>query len=125
MNQEECIINILHFSDVLVKSSPVEVQRADACTTSVKYQHMQASQAVRSSGVFLGGRLDGISGTIGFPLKRRVSVMLTTMLIAAVDVNQTLLQHLLGRWASDLAFPRGLFASLSVSSIATAADRTR
>ena len=42
-----------------------------------------------------GGRLDGISGTIGFPLERRVSLMLT------------MIQRLLGGWAFALAFRRG------------------
>ena len=56
------------------------------------------------SGEFWGGHFDGVAGTLGFPLERRVSLTLITMLIAAVGENRTLLQRLLGGWA---------FASLS------------
>ena len=60
---------------------------------------------------FWGGRLDGVSGKLGFPLERWVSLMLVMMLISAVGVNRTLLRRLLGgRFA--LAFRREVFASL-------------
>ena len=51
------------------------------------------------TGEFWRGRHDGTSGTFGFPLECRVSLMLITMLIAAVGANRTLLQRLLGGWA--------------------------
>ena len=57
------------------------------------------------SGEFLG-RLDGVAGTLGFPLERLVSRMLVTMLISAVGVNRTLLRRLLGGWAFALALRR-------------------
>ena len=53
------------------------------------------------SGEFWRGRLDDISGTLGFPLERQVSPTLLTMLIAALGVNRTLLQRL-GGWAFAL-----------------------
>ena len=65
-------------------------------------------------GEFRGGRLGGVSGTLGFPLERRVSLMLVTMLISAVVVDRTLLRRLLGGWAFALAFRREVFASLDV-----------
>ena len=40
------------------------------------------------SGEFWGGRLDGVSGTLGCPLERRAPFMLITMLVAAVGVNR-------------------------------------
>ena len=43
------------------------------------------------TGEFGGGRVGGISGTLGLSLERRVSLMLTTMFIAAVGVKRTLL----------------------------------
>ena len=49
------------------------------------------------------GRLDGVAGTLGFPLARRASLMLISMLVA-VGVNRTLLQRLLGGKAFALAF---------------------
>ena len=66
------------------------------------------------SGDFCRGRLDGVSGTLGFPLERRVSLMLVTMLISAMGVNRTLLRRLLGGWAFTLGFRREVFASLDV-----------
>ena len=42
------ILSILHFSDVHVDSSPIEVQRADALYDFLQMPHTRASQAVRS-----------------------------------------------------------------------------
>ena len=55
---------------------------------------MRASQAARSWESW-GGRLDGVSGVLGIPPERRVSLTLTTMLVAAVGVIRTLLRRLL------------------------------
>ena len=67
---------------------------------------------------FWGGHLGGVAGTLGFPLERRVSLMLITMLIAAVGANRTLLQ--LRLWAFALAFRREVLACLDVSFTAAA-----
>ena len=67
------------------------------------------------SGEFWGGQLDGVSGTLGFFLERRVSLMLVTMLIFAVGVHRTLSRCLLGGWAFGLASRREALASLDVS----------
>ena len=71
---------------------------------------MWAKSGTTLAGEFWGGRLYGVAGTLGFPLGRRVSLMLITMLVAAVGVNRTLLQRLLGGWAF-LAFRREVFAA--------------
>ena len=65
------------------------------CTISSKCQQMRAGQAVHS--------------------RRRVSLMIITMLVAAVGANRTLLLRLLRGWAFALAFRREVFASLDVS----------
>ena len=62
------------------------------------------------SGESWGGQLDGVSDTLGFPLERRVSLMLAD----SVGVNRTLLGRFFGRWAFALAFRREVFASLDV-----------
>ena len=67
------------------------------------------------SGEFWGGPLDAVSGALGFPLERWVSLMLITMLIAAMGANRALLRRLLGGSAFALAFRRVVFASLDVS----------
>ena len=64
---------------------------------------------------FWRGRLDGVLGTLAFPLERLVSLVLVTMLISAVGVHRTLLRPLLGGWAFAFAFRREVFASLDVS----------
>ena len=65
-------LSVLPFSEVHVDSLPIEVQRADAL---YDFLHMPT--------------LDGVSGTLGFPLERRVSLMLVTMLISAVGVGHS------------------------------------
>ena len=65
-------------------------------TISSQCPQMGASRAVHSRESFGGGPLDGVSGTLGFPLARRVSLVLVTMLVVAVGSNRTLLQRLLG-----------------------------
>ena len=85
---------------------------------------MRASQAAHSGEVW-GGHIDGVSGTLGFPLERRVSLMLVTMLISAMGVNRALLQRLLGGWAFALAFRQEVFASLGVSCTATSLPPSR
>ena len=82
------------------------------CTTFSECRQMHERQVVHSREC-LGGRLDGISGTLGFPLEPRVSLMLTTMLIAAVGVSRTLFQRLLGGWSFALAFRREVSCSFS------------
>ena len=71
------------------------------------------------SGEFWGGLLDGVSGTLGFPHERRVSLMFVTMQISAMGVKRTLLRRLLGGGRFALASRREVFASLGVSCTAT------
>ena len=79
-----------------------------------KCVQVRASQAVRSR-ESLGRWPDLVSGTVGFFLERRVSLLLITMLVAAVGVNRTLLRRILGGWAFALACRREAFTSLDVS----------
>ena len=97
------ILGILQFSDVHVDSSPIEVQGADALYDFLQMPTNADKSGSTPAGEFLGGRLDGVSGTLGFPLERRVSLMFITMLVAAVGVNRTLLRRLSGVWAFALA----------------------
>ena len=53
-------------------------------TISSDCPQVRASQAVRSRESFWRGRLDCVSGLVGFSRERRVSLMLITMLVAAV-----------------------------------------
>ena len=81
-------------------SPPIEVQRADALYDFLQ-MHTNAGKAGSTlSGEFWSGRLDGVSGTFGFPLERRVLLMLVTMLISAMGVNRTLLQRISGRFST-------------------------
>ena len=91
------------------------MQRADALYDFLP-MHTHAGRSGRTlAGDFWRGRLDGVSGTLGFPLERRVSLMFITMLVASTGVSRTLLQRLLGGWASALAFRREAFACLGVA----------
>ena len=90
------ILSVLQFSDVHVDSSLIEVQRADALYDFLQMATNASKSGSTLAGEFWGGRLDGVSGTLGFPLECRVSLMLITMLVAAVGVSRTLLQRFLG-----------------------------
>ena len=63
-------------------------------TISSKCQQLRAFLSVHSRESFGEDGLDGVSGTLRFPLERRVSLMLITMLVTAVGVNRTLLERL-------------------------------
>ena len=98
------ILSVLQFSDVHAASLPIEVRRADAL-----YDFLQMPTNAGKSGStltekFWGGHLDGVAGTLGFTLERRVSLVLITGLVTAKGANRTFLQRLLGGWAFALAF---------------------
>ena len=76
----------LHFSDVHVGSSPIEVQRADALCDFLEMPFHAGKSGSTLAGEFLGGRLDGVSGTLGFPLAQRVSLMLISTQVVAMGV---------------------------------------
>ena len=114
------ICSILQFSDAHVDSSPTEVQRADDLYDFLQKPTHVGMSGGTLSGEFWEGRLDGVSGALGFPLERRVSLMLVTMLLSAMDVNRTLLRRLLRGWAFALTFRHEVFASLDLSCIAAA-----
>ena len=105
------ILSILQVSDVHVGSSPIEAQRADALYDFFQMPTNASKSGSTFSGEFWRGRLNDVSGMLGFHLERRVSLMLITVLVAAVGVNRTLLRRLLEGWA---------FARLDVSYTATA-----
>ena len=112
------ILSVLQFSDVHVDSSPIEVHARRYCVPLPPHAFECGSSLGRAgSGVVA---LDGLASTLGDPLERRVSFMLTTMLVAAVGGNRTLLQRFLGGWAVALAFRRETFASLGVFHTAAA-----
>ena len=103
------ILGVLQISNVHLGSSHIEVQRVDALYGFFQMPTNVGKSGSTLSGEFWEGRLDGVSGILGFPLKRRVSLMLVTMVISAVVVNRTILQRLLGGWAVALAFRRSVF----------------
>ena len=113
------ILSVLQFSNVHLLSSPIEVQRADALYDFQKPTNAGMSGSTLS-GEFWGGRLDGVSGTLGIPLERRVSLMLVTMLISATGANRNLLRRLLGGWTFTLALRREAFACLDMAHLIAA-----
>ena len=56
-------LSVLPFSD----SSPIEVQRADALHDFLLMPTNAGESSSTLSGEFRCGRLDGVSGTLGFP----------------------------------------------------------
>ena len=55
---------------------------------------------------FWGGALDGIAGTLGFPMCRRTSLMCVTLTGAVLGLTRTSSQRLLGAWNFALCFRR-------------------
>ena len=91
-------------ADVHVDVSPTDVQQADALYDFLPMPANAGKSGSTLSGEVWGGRLDGVSGTFGFHRQDRVSLMLTTMLTAAVGVNRTLLQRFLRGWTRQRFF---------------------
>ena len=114
------ILSVLQFSDAHVASSPIEVQRADALYDFLQMPTSAGKSGSTLAGEFWGGHLDGVAGTLGFPLERRVSLMLITMLVAATGVSRTLLQRLFGACTVIIAFLREAFVCLDVAHAAAA-----
>ena len=105
--------------DVNIDDLVIEVQRADASYDFLQMPTNAGKSGSTLTGEFWGGHLDGVAGTLGFPLERRVSLVLITMLVAATGANRTLLQRFLG-WAFALVFLREEFACLDVAYSAAA-----
>ena len=114
------ILSFLQFPDMHLDSSLTEVQRADALYDFLQMPTKADKFCSGHSGEFGRGRLDGVSGTLGFPLERWFSLMLITMLIAAVGANRALVRRLLGGWTFALAFRWEVFANLYLSYTAAA-----
>ena len=70
-------------------SSPIEVQLADASYDFLPMPTIADKSGSTLSAEFWGERLDGVSGTLGFPRERRVSLVPIT--VAPVGDNRTLL----------------------------------
>ena len=117
------ILSVLQFSNVHLVSPPIEVQRADALFDFLQMPANAGKSGSTLLGEFWGGRLNGVSGTLGFPLERQVSLVLVTMLIFEVGANRTVLQRLLGGRALALTFRREVFGSLDVSCTAATSLR--
>ena len=109
------ILSVLPFSNVHVASLPIKVRRADALYDFLQMPTNVGKSGSTLTGEFWRGHLDRVAGTLGFPLERRVSLMLITMLVAATGANRTLFQRLLGGWAFALTFRREAFACLGVA----------
>ena len=122
---------ILSIFAIFKRASCFIAHRSAVCRCLVRLP--AATSAGKSSstisGEFWGGRLGGVSSRLGFPLERRISLTLITMLISALGTNRALLRRLLGRGrgrgrggggAFALPFRRQVFASLDVSYTAAA-----
>ena len=112
IDDQACILSVLQFSSVHPVSSPIEVQRADALYDFLQIPTNAGKSGSTHSGELWGGRLDGVAGTLGFPLERRVSLMLVTMLMAAMGVNRTPTRRLLGGWRLPSRFDEMYLPSL-------------
>ena len=97
------ILSVLQFSDVYVDSSPIEVQHDD-----LQMLTNAGKSGSTLKGEFWRGRLERVAGTRGFPLERRVSLMLTCRRKSDSLAGPP------GR-AFVLAFRREVFAGLGVS----------
>ena len=94
------------------------MQRADVLYNFLRMPTNADKSGSTLSGEFWEGRLNGVSGTLGFPLERSVSLMLVTMLISARGVKRTLVLRFSGGWAFASAVRREVLASLDVSNTA-------
>ena len=91
------ILSFLQFSDVHVDSSPIEALRANALHDFFPPNADNCGQVRQHTRGRVLWRTPGWRFRHARILERRVSLMLITMLVAAVGVNRTLLQRLGGR----------------------------
>ena len=68
---------------------------------------------------FWSGALDGVAGTLGFPMCRRTSLLFVTLTGVVLGVARTPLQHLLGAWNFALSFRREASCCLGVAFLGT------
>ena len=78
----------------------------------------QSKEAANFRAEFWGGALDGIAGTLGFPVGRRTSLMYVTLLGAVLGFTRTTLQQLLGAWNFALSFSREALCCFDVAFVA-------
>ena len=64
---------------------------------------------------FWGGAPEGISGSLGFPMHRRTTLMYVTLLGALLGVTRGSLQQILGAWNFALSFRREALCCLDVA----------
>ena len=108
------LFSILHFSRLN------ETQRWPRAACARDMNEQLAMPTARSKGdagfraEFRGGALDGIAGTLGFPMGRRTSLMFVTLTGAVLGVTRTTFQQLLGAWNFALNFRREASRCLDV-----------
>ena len=101
-----------------------KLHHLQSCPRSVRAERMYRQLAMPISsekGIsgfkaeFWGGALDGISGSLGFPMHRRTTLMYVTLLGALLGVTRGSLQQILGAWNFALSFRREALCCLDVA----------
>ena len=119
------LFSMLHFSRLHDLACCPRAARAQGMYKQLAMPTAPCKEAANFRAEFLGGALDGIAGTLGFPMGRRTSLMYVTLLGAVFGFTRTTLQQLLGAWNFALSFRREALCCLDVAFVAARSLPTR
>ena len=119
------LFSILHFSRLCDLAGCPRAARAQGMYKQLAMPTSQSKKTASFRAEFWGGALDGIAGTLGFPMGRRTSLMYVTLLGAVLGFTRTTLQQLLGVWNFALSFRREALCCLGVAFVAARSLPTR
>ena len=115
------LICLTHFSLKTLAETTERMHAADEFYRGVGMPVSEIKSGERTVRDVWGGELDGVRGTLGFSLGRRVSFMLTTVVGSVAGLTGLHLQQLLGIWTFALTFRREELSVLDVAFVAAAA----
>ena len=112
------VMATVRYSELCFNCDMQRIQRADRMYKSLE---MPLSVDKGYSGTLAelwGAEIDGVTGRVGFPMERRASLILASVLGLVHGTNRAGLQQLLGGWNFVFAFRRELACVLDVADVA-------
>ena len=100
------LFSILHMSRLHELRDCPRAKRAEQMYRQLALPTGSGKSETGFKAEFWGGALDGIFGSLGFPMQRRTTLMYVTILGALLGVTRGSLQQVLGAWIFALSFRR-------------------
>ena len=110
------LFSMLHMSRLHhLRNCPRAARAKRICIVNWQCQSAQYKGNSGFKAEFWGGALDGISGSLGFPMHCRTTLMYVTLLGALLGITRGSLQQILGAWNFALSFRREALCCLDVA----------